>query len=158
MPRAQMDAAVKELFIYFEAIDGAQMPDGLTYNGGVAGDRKWHQLEIYVKDNTPGNLDGEVKVWVDDGLKLHVSSTKSVSSTGQQWDHIVLNSNWSNNPGWEHDATNNVYWDDVEIYSDRATGATGSMAQGTIASSSTPATAPPAAPTAVRVIRAPDPQ
>jgi hypothetical protein len=51
---------------------------------------------------------------------------------GGRREGLNLPSNWSSNPGWEHDAVNNVYFDDVEIYSDMGTGATGSMADASI--------------------------
>lgn len=101
-----------------------------------------------------GSLNGAVnavKMWVDDVIQLDVANAKTVSSTGQQWDSLVLVSNWSSNPGWEHDATNNVYFDDVEIFSDRGSGATGSMASGTISGGVAPTAPPP--PVGLRVVR-----
>lgn len=93
------------------------------------GDRKWHKLEVYVKDNTTGS-DGVLRVWVDGTM---VREWRNPSGTlGGRRMGLNLPSNWSSNPGWEHDAVNHVYFDDVEIYSDIGTGASGNMTDASI--------------------------
>lgn len=142
-----------EMFAYWEGVgDGVRGP--LTYNGGMW-DRRWHKIEIYHKNNTIGKTDGILRLWNDGVLRIDYRG-KTRSSKGIPWDSLTLMSNWSSNPGWEHDALNNVYWDDIEIYSDLGTGATGSMASATISAS--PQLSLPAPPTNARVIRSPDPQ
>jgi hypothetical protein len=98
-------------------------------SAGKCGDNKWHKLEVYVKDNTTGS-DGVLRVWVDGNM---IREWRNPSGTiGGKRIGLNLPSNWSNNPGWAHDALNHVYFDDVEIYSDMGTGATGSMADASI--------------------------
>lgn len=93
------------------------------------GDRNWHKLEVYVKNNTTGS-DGVLRVWMDGTM---IREWRNPSGTvGGRRVGLNLPSNWSSNPGWEHDALNHVYFDDVEIYSDAGTGATGSMADASI--------------------------
>ena len=77
-----------------------------------------------------------LKVWQDGSLKQSLSNLVTISP-GAKWYPLYLMSNWSNNPGWSHDANNHVYWDNVEIFSDRGSGASGSMADGTISAATT---------------------
>jgi hypothetical protein len=104
---------------YFESVAGSSGP--ITYNGGVIGDNNWHKVEIYVKHNTPGQTDGILRMWTDGVRVLNGVNIRSVSDGGN-WKPMNLMSNWSNNPGWEHDANNHAYWDDIEIFSDANTG------------------------------------
>lgn len=116
-------------------------------------DRNWHKLEIYIKHDT-NNADGIIKVWWDGQLNAGCYPFVGDTFGGQKWLPLFLPSNWSPNPGWEHDMTNNFYVDDVEVYSDTATGAIGSMVDATINMTGTPPPPPtaPAAPTNLRVV------
>jgi hypothetical protein len=131
---AEMDSPEKQMVVFWESVDqGVTGP--LTYNGGVGGDHRWHKIEIYIRHNTIGQNDGVIRFWNDGVLRIDAQNTRTRSSTGQKWAELSLMSNWSNNPGWEHDAINNVYWDDIEIYSDLGAGAVGSMFDGTVVQS-----------------------
>ena len=95
-----------------------------TYWGGAPGDNTgsssgWHKVEYYFNHAT-----GHIKVW-HDGILIR---NNTVSFNSQKWLPFYLTSNWSD----AHDATNYVYFDEVEIYSDTATGASGSMSDATI--------------------------
>ena len=149
----------------FEIVWGAQLEQsgwpmwvGVTANAaydndtsGLAGfnNHGWHKIEIYVKEAS----NGVVKFWIDDVL----NSTFTGNTTGANFQPYFMMSNWSSNPGWEHDANNHVLHDDVEIYSDAASGASGSMADGTIGENgvsgidnSAVFPAPPSAPTNIQ--------
>jgi hypothetical protein len=107
----------------------------------------WHKIEIYVyQDNT----NGVIKRW-QDGALTYSYTGKTNDSSNSRYYPLYLPSNWSNNPGWEHGANNHFYIDDVEIYSDAGTGATGSMSDATISTGGSSVTSPPMAPTSLRV-------
>ena len=94
-------------------------------------DRNWHKVEIYIKHDTDGT-DGILSVWKDDiladtGCYPHTGDTFNGSEYWYPW-HFP--SNWTH--AGSHDANNHLYMDEVEIFSDQGTGATGSMADGTI--------------------------
>lgn len=101
----------------------------------VCGDHQWHKVEIYIKNDTNGT-NGTIRAWMDDALVKEWANTKT-HTPGVKRTPFHLISNWStdNHPGWEHDANNHVLIDDVEIFSDAGTGASGSMADGTISTS-----------------------
>lgn len=114
-----------------------------TYWGGAPGDNtglsnSWHTVEYYFNHST-----GRIKVWHD---KVLVRDD-SVSMGAQKWLPFYLTSNFED----AHDATNYIYFDNIEIYSDTGTGASGSMADATIGSSGSSAVTAPPAPTNVRV-------
>lgn len=120
----------------FEQGDAATLwigPNGLPgFWGNSAsrcGDRAWHKLEVYVKTNTTGS-DGVLRVWFD-GTLLREWRNPSGAIGGRRTP-LYLSSNWSSEPGWEHDATNHLYFDQVEIFSDLGTGATGNLADASI--------------------------
>ncbi len=143
---AQMDQPGGPIFVYWEKINGKDGP--VAWGSGTQlGDTHWHKLEIYVKHNTPGTKDGVARVWLDGKLAQESVNLQTIA-TGRKWGPLHLMSNWSNNPGWEHDATNHVYWDDVEVYTDLAAGGEGSMADASITGGSSPA---PNAPNKVAV-------
>jgi hypothetical protein len=139
----QMERPGGPLFIYFESMAGRNGP--ISYGDGtVFGDGKWRKLEIYIKDNNSGASDGIVRVWRDGVLQVEGVNVVSVTP-GQKWSNLNLMSNWSSNPGWEHDASNHVYWDNVEVFTDTGSGATGNMSDATIRVSGTAAPQPPQA-------------
>jgi hypothetical protein len=93
----------------------------------VCGDHVEHELEYYVYKHA---TNGVIKFWQDGVLhRTWTGDTSNIILT------INMLSNWSLNPGWDHDALNSVYVDDFEIYTDATSGgesATGSMADGTV--------------------------
>jgi hypothetical protein len=106
------------------------------WGGDNAGDRAWHKIELYFSAVT----NGIVKIWVDDslvhngtGIALDIPGTTGFYSYNVSWTSIILISNWSASaPCCQHDANNHIYIDDFEIYVDSGSGATGSLADGTI--------------------------
>jgi len=135
---------------YFESVAGSSGP--INYNGGVIGDNNWHKIEIYVKHNTLGLTDGTLRIWADGVRVINAENIRSVSDGGN-WKPLNIMSNWSSNPGWEHDANNHAYWDDIEIFSDSNSGAvsTGRMDDATVQVSNGGGTPAPRAPTGLRV-------
>jgi hypothetical protein len=116
-------------------------------------DRNWHKLEIYIKHDTNGT-DGVLKVWWDGVLAPACYPFQGNTFSSSKWFPLFLPSNWSPNPGWEHDMNNNFYVDDVEVYSDLGSGAAGLMADATITNSGTPPPpTAPAAPTNLRIVK-----
>ena len=92
---------------------------------GPCGDRRWHEMEVYIRDAVNG-AGGIIRVWID-GVMIR----EWVGNTGGHRQNLYIPSNWASNPGWEHDTLNHVYFDSIEIISDRGTGGTGSLADGT---------------------------
>lgn len=89
----------------------------------VCGDHGEHNFAYYVKKHASA---GEIKFWFDGDLKR--------TWTGNTSDIILslnMASNWSLNPGWEHDDLNTFYVDDWEIFTDATTG--GEAASGSLA-------------------------
>jgi len=120
-----MEAAMAEpipyLFLNW-TLDGTQMPSHWG-DGTPIGDGNWHKIEIYVKQNSPGATDGIVRVWKDGRLQQQFTNVATITPT-DRWGALFVMSNWS---AGTRDASNHVYWDDFEIYSDAASGATGEM-------------------------------
>lgn len=132
-PQMEIDGGI---FSFWEEIDGSSsVCCGRRSFGETAptplGNGHWHKIEIYVKHNTTGQTNGILRVWQDGVLIHEVINSKTVTD-GNKWYPMYVMSNWSMNPGWEHDSSNHVYWDDFEIYSDTGAGATGSMSDATI--------------------------
>ena len=98
--------------------------------GAPLGDHRWHELEIYVRASPVP--DGVIRVWIDGAIVQDAINAVTVAPN-HKWGPLYLMSNWSNNPGWEHSDNNHVYWDDIEIYTDLGTGATGKMSDATVA-------------------------
>src|SRR5690606_31877033 len=105
---AQMNRTGAPLFSYWESIGGSRGP--VVYSTAGLGDGNWHEVQIYVRHNSPGQRDGAVRVWVDGTIHQEAEGIKSVVDGGR-WYPLYVMSNWSNNPGWEHDSNNHVYWD-----------------------------------------------
>jgi hypothetical protein len=104
---------------------------GGTYwgDGSSVGDRGWHKVEIYIKN---GTSDGVVRLWEDDA-KVWESVNVNTVQSGGTWTPFFISSNWSGAAGCcDHDTSNHIYWDDFEIYSDTASGATGLLSDGSI--------------------------
>jgi hypothetical protein len=101
----------------------------------VVGDNEWHSIEIYSLDDTDGR-DGVLRAWVDDVLIYEIADgtcfrldrdpepcEANTHDEGASRTPLNVMSNWSNNPGWEHDESNHVLWDEFEIFSDDKGGA-----------------------------------
>jgi len=112
-------------------LNNKQMPS-FWGNGHTIGDGKWHRVEIYVKENHRGASDGVARVWLDGALLQELVNEVTIAPSGH-WASLHLMSNWSNNPGWDHGAHNHVNWDDIQIFSDAGTGASGNMHDATVA-------------------------
>lgn len=83
--------------------------------------RGWHKLETAIAPN-------QIRVWLDDREVVPNRPWSGISSGNV----VNIMSNWSSNPGWEHDATNHMYFDDIEVYSDVAGHDANAMWAGTI--------------------------
>lgn len=82
----------------------------------------WHRFEEYVDSGA-----GVIKTWIDGALQINASG---VSFGGQRYDEFFPLSNWG---GEKPDSVNYLYIDDIEIFSDTGSGATGSMSDASIA-------------------------
>jgi hypothetical protein len=136
---AQMNQPGGPALITWELINGAQGPE--TWGAGTSlGDHQWHKIEIYM--NARSTATGSARVWLDGKLQLEVKNAVTVAPGGT-WGPLILTSNWSSNPGWEHGANNHLYWDDVEVYTDTGSGASGSMGDASVTATSGGAPTPP---------------
>ena len=107
--------------LFFDADINGFHPD--TYWGGAPGDNtastaSWHKFETYSNTAT-----GKLKAW-HDGVLIQDATA---SYGGQRYTNLYLLSNFADT----HDATNHVYFDDIEVFSDNGTGGTGSMLNAT---------------------------
>jgi hypothetical protein len=130
------------LFMYWKtpSIDESYWPSSASPSNPAVGNYAWHKFELYIKHDTSG-ANGIIRVWID-GVKVFDRTNIISHASGTSWRPLYVMSNWSMNPGWEHDSSNHVYWDDVDIYSDTGTGATGLMSDATISSGSGSQTVP----------------
>lgn len=70
-----------------------------------------------------------LRIWVDDVL-VHETTDHDLSLFDGGF---TIDSNWSGSDGMRiHDTTNYLFFDEVEIYTDTGTGASGSMSAGTV--------------------------
>ena len=109
---------------------------GTTFWGGGSSLRNgsWHKVELYLKEHSST---GTVRLWEDD-VQLYQAIDIN-TDPGLTWARFFISSNWSGAEGCcDHDASNHIYWDEFEIYSDTGTGATGSMSDGDITVESIP--------------------
>ena len=128
----------------FFTLNSRQIAPNYWGGGSSIQTTAWHKYEIYVK-NSSGS--GVIKIWVDDNQVYSQSGIDTTQDNGG-WDSFTISSNWSGAAGCcDHDASNHIYWDKFEIYSDTGTGAVGSLSDGTISVSeqapSASAVAPP---------------
>jgi hypothetical protein len=96
-----------------------------TYWASAPGDNTcshldWHKIEYYFRQST-----GTVRVWHDGIL---IRNDTGYNFQGVKWSPFYLVS--SAEPG--SDSTNYFYFDEIEIYSDRGSGATGLMSNASI--------------------------
>jgi hypothetical protein len=121
------DAARTSVGLTNEGLAGGnQMP---TYWGSATGDATaatgaWHKIEYYFNKST-----GTVKVW-HDGVVIR--NLTGLAFNGAWWAPVYLLSNYAD----PHDASNHVYFDDIEVFTEAGDTATGSMVDGTIADGS----------------------
>lgn len=100
-----------------------------TYWGGAAGDlsansNSWHKVEYYI------STAGTIKVWHDGVL---VRDNGGLPTGNAKWLPFYITSNWADS----HGSTNNVYFDDFEVFSDLGSGFTGSMTNASIQTTAT---------------------
>jgi len=135
----QMEQPNGPIYSNIESVDGS-VTNYNKWGSAPLGDRKWHKVEIYVKQGVSSNA--VFRVWVDGSLQYEKTGVSSNPSN--KWYPLILVSNWSNNgPEWAHDANNHTYWDDIEIYSDTGSGSIGNMSDATITSSGSQTLTPP---------------
>lgn len=105
----------------------------------------WNKVEFYINRST-----GTVKLWVNNALKENYTGLNTAAG---RWVDFYPASNWGDveNSGWRHGSNNHFYFDDLEIYSDVGTGATGSMSDATITAGGSAGITPPMAPVNLRV-------
>jgi len=109
--------AAGPIFAYFEQINGS--PGPISYGDGAGfGNGQWHKIEIYVKRNTAGQANGALRVWRD-GNSIINASNVITHAPGSNWGEFTFVSNWSQTA---HDDNNHAYFDDIEIFSDSASG------------------------------------
>jgi len=106
-----------------------------TYWGWDPGDfsarsDSWHKVEYYFNRST-----GKFREWHDGILVIDQNG----SYGGKMMESLYITSNFSN----PHDATNNIYFDEFEVFTDKGSGASGSMSDASVSASSSPAPAPP---------------
>ena len=87
----------------------------------------WRKWEIYIKDHA---TQGVVRFWVN-GVMQREAVNVNTSSASWSWGWFATLSNWSSNPGWEHDANNHIYIDDWEVFTNLGTGMTGNLSDAT---------------------------
>lgn len=114
--------------------DGASAPfwmgEGLPSSDWITesncGDHNEHEFAYYVYKHATNGL---IKFWQDGTLKVTYTGDTS---------NVILSlnvlSNWSLNPGWDHDDLNTAYIDDWEIFTDATSG--GEVAAGALSDNS----------------------
>jgi len=109
------------------------------WGGGPLCGQGWSEIAVYRRDAING-AGGITRVW-QDGVLLR----EWTGNTGGHGGGFNLPSNWSSNPGWEHDALNYIYFDEAEAYADTATGTaiTGRLDNNTARASGAPPPPPP---------------
>jgi hypothetical protein len=97
-----------------------------TYWGGLdsaSNSASWHKVEYYINQSA-----GTIKVWHDGVL---IRNNTGFNFGGAKWTPFFLVSNWED----AHDGVNFIYFDDVEIFSDTGTGASGSLSDASVSAS-----------------------
>lgn len=113
--------------MYNDMIIDGNRQGGSLYWGDAVGDdtanpADWHTIMYYINKST-----GVSKVWHDGILVRNHTAGAVAGEVGENGDFYIT-SNWEDS----HDATNYVYFDDVEIFTDAGTGGTGTMSDGTM--------------------------
>jgi hypothetical protein len=96
-------------------VSGAAQPNYWGDKDNAGNPSSWHKVEYYVNQSS-----GVVKVWHDGVM---VRNATGLNFNGVKVPPLNLTSNWSD----AHDAENFLYFDEVEIFSDTGTGASGLM-------------------------------
>lgn len=123
-------ATLGRFFSIIETVGGAG-PNYVNYSETMGiGNGKWHKIEIYFLERADAT--GIHRVWVDGVLNFERTGIVTKAANGAKWGEFTFVSNWSRNPGWEHDGSNHTNWGPIEVYSDTGTGATGNMFDATI--------------------------
>lgn len=114
-----------------------------SYNIAQISRTGWTKFELYINKTTDQH-----RVWVNDVLVRDFSGDDLSAFDGV----FTIDSNWSGVDGTRiHDATNYLFFDEVEIYTDSGSGSTGSMSSGTIAAGGGGDTTAPAVPMGLTV-------
>lgn len=113
--------------MYNDMILDGNRQGGSLYWGDASGDdtanpANWHTIMYYVNKST-----GAAKVW-HDGILVRNHTAGAISGELGENGNFYITSNWED----AHDATNYVYFDEVEIFTDAGTGGVGSMSDGTM--------------------------
>lgn len=116
------ETAYPEKGFVTQVLAGGQQ--GSTYWGNFNGDNTmatnaWHKVEYYI------NTSGVIKVWHDGVLVQNVSGFPTNKA---KFFPFYITSNWAE----PHSATNVIYFDEFEVFSDSGTGASGSMSSASI--------------------------
>lgn len=84
----------------------------------------WHKIEYYISTVADG---GVTRVWHDD---LLVRDESGLATFDNEWGPLYITSNFED----AHDATNHLYWGDIEIFTETGTGdaCTGSLADASV--------------------------
>lgn len=114
--------------MYNDMILDGNRQGGSLYWGDAVGDdtanpANWHTIMYYMNKAT-----GVGKVWHDGILVRNHSSEPNINGEVGETGDFYITSNWED----AHDATNYVYFDNVEIFTDAGTGGVGSMSDGTM--------------------------
>lgn len=129
---------------FYNTTDGSI---GNTYwgAGSDAANGAWHKIELYIKNSS---TTGVMRLW-EDGLKIWETVN---TNTVLNWRPFYISSNWSGASGCcDHDASNHIYWDEFEIYSDAGTGGVGNLSDATITMGGGSGVSIPPAPTNLQV-------
>lgn len=114
--------------MYNDMILDGNRQGGSLYWGDASGDdtanpANWHTIMYYMNKAT-----GVGKVWHDGILVRNHSSEPNINGEVGETGDFYITSNWED----AHDATNYVYFDNVEIFTDAGTGGVGLMSDGTM--------------------------
>ncbi len=106
--RLQMDPDTTDLYVY--AYHVGMEEHGSTFGGHTLETDTWHQIDQYVAMNTPGEGDGEVRLWVDGELV--------VNRTDIRWrdnENIKIESFWHQ---VYHGGSQDVSLPEILVYTD----------------------------------------
>ena len=120
---------------------------GKTYISTPTAFTQWQKMEMYLNFST-----GTLRVWLNGN---QVFTTSGANLSAGRWLDFYPQSNWGavNNDGYRNGSNNHMYFDDLEIFSDVGTGATGLMSNASIqAGSGGGDTTPPTNPSSLSAI------
>jgi len=75
---------------------------------------QWNNIVLHVKENTPGESDGVIQMWINGGLEIVRSDVNYFGgyAGGQTWNMLLLS---DNGDGPSAPDTMQLFWDDVLI-------------------------------------------